>query len=98
MCAVSIVMDHYHDKWKRWVTPTPPPAIPIPQPIIPIIVPLGQLAPSLLTREEIQEFRELLNRAREYDKKHNQENCELEDKKKRLKDLAKDLGVEIAFL
>jgi hypothetical protein len=43
-------------------------------------------------------FRDLLKRAREYDKRMNQPDCELDDKRKELRKLAKKLGVEIAFV
>lgn len=51
-----------------------------------------------ISQEEIEEFRKLLERAREYDRKMNQPDCELEEKRNRLKELANELGVEIAFL
>lgn len=51
-----------------------------------------------ITQEEIDEFKKLLDRAREYDRKNKQPDCELEDKKKKIKELADQLGVEIDFL
>lgn len=75
MCAVSMIMDHYYDRWdKNKVTP----------PLTP-------------TQKEIEEFYVLLERAREYDKKHNQPNCEIEEKKEKLRELSKELGIEIKF-
>ena len=59
--------------------------------------PLVPAAP-LPTKEEIEEFRRLLERARQYDREHGQPDCELEEKRKKLKDLAKELGVEIEFV
>ena len=82
MCAVSMIMDHYREKWDRHldhVWPLPPASSPIKQ-------------------EEIDEFKRLLERAREYDRKHNQPDCELDEKRDALKKLAKSLGVEIAFV
>lgn len=79
MCVVSMIMDHYHEKW-RDKTPT-------------WIVPMPAISPT-----EIDEFRKLLDRAREYDKKHNQPDCELEEKRQKLKKLADELGVKIDFL
>lgn len=83
MCVVSMVMDHYTDKWwERLSTyPNPQPAVYQPQ----------------ITDEEIAEFKRLLERAREYDKKHNEPNCELKAKKDKLRDLAEQLGVSISF-
>ena len=83
MCVVSMVMDHYWDRWyPRVIDPpiytyTPVPAI---------------------TQEEVDEFRRLLERAREYDKRNNEPDCELDSKKAKVKDLADKLGVKIDFL
>jgi hypothetical protein len=46
------------------------------------------------TQEEIDEFRRLLEKARDYDKKNNEPDCELVKKKLRLLQLAKELGIE----
>jgi len=51
-----------------------------------------------ITPEEIEEFKKLLDRAREYDKKHNQPDCELEEKKEKLRKLSEELGVKIDFI
>lgn len=91
MCVYSMIMDHYYDKWKWTPQPTTPPTIPS------INIPTVINIPTI-TADEINEFRKLLERAREYDKKHNQPNCELEEKKAKLKRLAKELGVDIAFI
>lgn len=82
MCVVSMVMDHYWDKWREnpgSITVTPQ-----------IVYPP--------TQEEVDEFRALLKRAREYDKKHNQPDCELEEKKQKLMKLADELGIKIDFI
>lgn len=86
MCVVSMVIDHKTDEWTKryWTQPYQP---------VPTIAPL---APP--TREEIDEFRRLLDRAREYDKRNHEPDCELESKRAKLRDMAKQLGVEIAFL
>jgi hypothetical protein len=76
---MSMVMDHFHDKWKLY--PTPEPA-----------------GPPAITPAEIEEFRKLLERAREYDRRMNQPDCELDEKRLALKQLARALGVEIVFL
>ena len=82
MCIVSMIMDHYSDKWRQYQIPGPSFIIEQPQ----------------ITKAELDEFRQLLERAREYDRKHNQPDCELEEKRQRVKDLAKELGVEIEFV
>lgn len=92
MCVVSMIMDHYNEKWKQY----PQPSVPVYPFVIPTI-PFPQLVPSI-TPEEIAEFRKLLERAREYDKQNGEPACELDEKKEALKKLAKELGVEIAFV
>lgn len=82
MCTVSMIMDHYRDTWQPRTD-------------------WGQLGSPvwpLISAEEIAEFKKLLERAREYDKRHNEPDCELDSKKQTLLDLAKQLGVEINFL
>lgn len=98
MCVVSMIMDHHHDKW----TPRLPEITPLTPDtpgtgIWPIVLP-GNVTVPLITKEEIEEFRVLLERAREYDRKHHQPECELDEKRVALKSLARQLGVEIAFL
>lgn len=89
MCVVSMVMDHFHDKWKDYQLP---PVTPLPWGSVNITY------PSPITPEEINEFRKLLERAREYDKKNNEPDCELQEKKELVKQLAEKLGVKIDFL
>jgi hypothetical protein len=81
MCVVSMVMDHYWDKW------SPPPQLPT-----------FPMVPPTITPEEVEEFRKLLERAREYDKKNNEPDCEIAEKRDRIKALADSLDVKIDFL
>jgi hypothetical protein len=78
MCVVSMVMDHYQEKWGPLTWPAPP---------TPAISP-----------EEVAEFRRLLDRAREYDARNNEPDCEMADKKAAIKRIADQLGVEIDFI
>jgi hypothetical protein len=100
MCVVSMVMDHYWDKWREyqpWTAPVTPygPYVPDgPRKHFPASAP----ALSPITPAEIAELRKLLERAREYDRKNNEPNCELEEKRERLKKLAEKLGVKIDFV
>lgn len=84
MCVVSMIMDHKRDEWWRRLQQPTTVIWPQPKPRI--------------SDEEIEEFRRLLDRAREYDKRMNQPDCELDSKKLALKTLAKELGVEVSFL
>ncbi len=81
MCTVSMIMDHYRDRWTQ-------------QPIqdFPFVV-----QPSI-SPEEVAEFRRLLERAREYDKRHNEPDCELDEKKRALLAIAETLGIDISFV
>ncbi len=88
MCVMSMVMDWKKDEWQDkypLIFPSTPPIQ------YPSVYPLP-------TKEEIDEFRRLLERAREYDRKNNEPDCELDEKKKILKDMAERLGVDISFV
>jgi len=84
MCVVSMVMSHYDDEWTRRLMQNTSPLLP-------------QVVPTV-TQQEVDEFRRLLERAREYDRKHNEPDCELEEKRERLRKLAAELGVTVAFV
>jgi len=87
MCVVSMVYDYYQDKWKQpFVLPT------YPSWIVPLSI------PPQLTPEELQDLRKLLERAKKYDEENNQNDCELEEKKKKLRELAAELGAKVDFL
>ena len=96
MCVVSMVMDHYWDKWNQ-----PPYQQPLPAPVNPFqsppYIPLPQ-PQRIPTPEEIEEFRKLIERARDYDKRNKEPDCEMDEKKKLLKQLAEKLGVDISFI
>jgi hypothetical protein len=98
MCVYSMVADHYGDEWQRrwdkWLEEqrnNPPP----PQPIIPV-PPL--VTPPLVTQEEIDMLERLLEKAKKYDKEHNQPDCEMEEKKELLRKLAEKLGINLDFI
>lgn len=86
MCVVSMVMEHKTLEWSERYRLGPSQG-PLQDPFVPLPTP-----------QEIEEFRKLLERAREYDRKHHEPDCELESKRQRLRDLAKELGVEIEFV
>lgn len=94
MCVVSMIYEHYTEKWQQSPYQLPQ--------FTPTIAPNVTIGPvtfvSPITPEEIAEFRKLLERAREYDKRNNEPDCELDEKRVALKTLAEQLGVEIAFL
>lgn len=84
MCVVSMIMDHYDDEWRRKYTKPD---------FSQINWDNWQQVTSPITQAEIDEFRRLLDRAREYDKRNNEPNCEMESKKQKLRELAKELGI-----
>ena len=72
MCVVSMIMDHYGDEWQRRYRQWPI----LPMPGINYPIPPAPPAPS---QAELDEFRRLLERAREYDKRNNGGISELEN-------------------
>lgn len=97
MCVLSMVMDHYRDEW--WHRLNPPPLIPSAPPWTPSpYTPTVPLVPRPVTQEEVDEFRRLLERAREYDRRNNEPDCELDEKRQALKVIAEQMGVDISFV
>lgn len=92
MCVSSMVMDHYGDKWEKLRKEMEKFEYTYPTPIIP------QPHPSPILLSELEELKILLEKAREYDKKNNQPDCGLDEKKERLRKLAEELGVKIDFI
>lgn len=95
-----MVMDHYGQKWDRYMEPLEPQ---VPQPEVTITFPPIDI--DKLTKEitdkilaDLPDFEELVRKAKEYDKLNNQPDCELDSKKQKVKKLADKLGVKIDFL
>jgi len=102
-----MIMDHFNEKWQPQIAPVFPPLI---NPLLPSG--FNFQIPVTLTQEEVNEFRKLveefkkdmvemnklLKRAKEYDKKMNQPDCEMDEKKQKLMELAKLMGVDIEFV
>lgn len=98
MCVVSMVMDHYREKWTPLVpSPMVPGWQPVPMPLRRDRDVRRDERPAIAP-EEIAEFRRLLERAREYDKRNHEPDCELDEKRAALLVLAKQLGVDISFV
>src|SRR5262245_66368502 len=94
MCFVSVVMQQKYDEWYKRYWPNgwqgnQPPALPNPFIGPAPAYPQPPHVP-MPTQIEIDEFRRLLERAREYDKKYNQPDCEMDEKRDKLKALAKE--------
>lgn len=102
MCVVSMVGDHYHDKWGPmrpwdWDKPiNPHPLFP------PTISDPSWPPPAPVTREEFEQLRrdvlemkKLLEKAAEYDRATGQPGCENEEKIALLKKVADLFGISI---
>lgn len=99
MCVVSMVMDHYREQWEPRVVPLQTwPSYPLGGAGISQPANITIIQQPAISAAEIDEFRKLLDRAREYDKRNNEPDCELEEKKQAIKTIAERLGVEISFL
>jgi hypothetical protein len=88
MCAVSAVGDHYSDKWQQFDLQR-----------------IFTYAPNQPTisreefdalRRDVEEMKALLKRAKEYDERTGQPNCEMEDKVALLRKVAKAVGVDLS--
>lgn len=92
MCAVSMIGDHYRDKWTIPAYTN----IPIgPFPGTLPVVPASQQDVDAL-RKEVQEMKELLKRAKKYDEDNGEPNCEMDDKVAVLKRVAALVGVDLS--
>lgn len=94
MCVVSLIMDAKASEWQKYFQDIQIQGVgvTVPWPVISPSIPLP-------TKAEIDEFRRLLERAREYDRKNNEPDCELESKRQLLRDMAKALGIgELNFV
>lgn len=101
MCVVSMVTDHYIDRWGRWIPGPYYPSYPNTNPD-PGFIRESYLGPQPLTpaerAKETQQFKDLIERARKYDKDNNEPDCELDEKRKALKKIADELGIDISFV
>ena len=105
MCVVSMIGDHYNEKWDEWkkqipnapLTPPFSPNIhPPPNPLDDFFKPKSPTKQEFEElKKEVEELKRLLQRAKEYDEKNNEPNCEIEDKMKFLKEVAKLVGVDL---
>lgn len=80
MCVVSMIAEHYNDKWR--ISPKPFEWGETPKPL-----------PKFPTKEELDDFWRLYERAKEYDRKNHEPDCETKEKMDNLVKLAKELGV-----
>lgn len=97
MCVVSMIGDHYSDKWgDRWPgIRTWPDTVEYPetgvQPFNPI--PIISREEFDAIKKEVEEMKALLRRAKEYDERNNEPDCEIEEKMALLRKVAQMVGV-----
>lgn len=85
MCAASMIGDHYRDKWQtRWPTLITTP-----------VVPQVSREEFDALRREVQEMKELLKRAKDYDERNGEPECEMDEKMDLLRKVAKLVGVDL---
>lgn len=82
MCVVSMIGDHYTDKWRgrEWQT---------------IIERPVSAAEVEQLRQEVEEMKKLLKKAVEYDKRTGQPDCPNEDKLAMLKEVARAMNIDL---
>lgn len=89
MCTVSMVGDHYDNKWKK----------PEYQQFFHQI----KVEPEKVDKKdfdalkkEVEDMKALLKKAKIYDQDHGEPNCEIESKIAKLKEIAELMGVDIS--
>ena len=99
MCTMSMVGDHYRDMWqpKPWYPLIPQvPAAPMPQaPITITMSPEISRAEFEDLKRQVAEMKELLRRAKEYDERNGEPECEMAEKMDLLRRVAKMVGVDL---
>lgn len=94
MCVVSMVGDHYADKWRNIMQPQFPHVPQTPQQQFIIHTPISREEFDALKRD-VEEMKALLKRAKEYDERNNEPECEIEEKMDLLRKVAKAVGVDL---
>lgn len=95
MCVVSMISDHYLDKWNLPKTsPTIAPNTGIPAfPKYPFPDVTREEFEAL--RRDVMEMKELLQKAIEYDTRNNEPECHIDEKVEILKKVAEQFGVSL---
>jgi len=98
-----MIGDHYHDKWnefdwekwKRDISPYTNPLNPIPQQFPFEEKPTVSRWEYEQLKREVEEMKQLLIKALDYDKKNNEPHCEVEDKLVTLRKIAELVGINL---
>lgn len=104
MCVVSMIGDHYRDVFgkRHWIRPLMPDNIPWQISCPPEKTKGKEEQYELLTRaefealrKEVEDMKALLKRAKEYDERNEEPDCETDDKMDLLRRVAKLVGVDL---
>jgi hypothetical protein len=98
MCVVSMIADHYQEKWHDWkeyiITPT---AEPWKNPSTTTLNltwgPTKEEFDAL--KKEVEDMKALLKKAKIYDEVNNEPDCEMEQKIDFIKQIAKFVGIDV---
>lgn len=98
MCVVSMIGDHYRDKWADiWPGIKVPDSVEYPgkgvQPFNPIPVISRDEFDAL--KKDVEEMKALLKRAKEYDERNNEPDCKIEEKMALLRKVARMVGIDL---
>ena len=97
MCVVSIVIDHYRDKWTPTFTPQEPQQQPwywattFPNAAV-------SRAEFDALKRDVEELKLLVKRAKEYDERNGEPDCEMDEKVELVRKVAELVGVDIEDL
>lgn len=96
MCVVSFIGDNFRDRWddKDWIKPYLNPAPTNPFNIQQGMTPIEKKEFEDL-KKEVEIMKELLKKAKIYDEVNNEPDCEMEDKVKFLREVAKFVGIDL---
>lgn len=95
MCVVSMVSDHYRDKWTGPNTIGRPNSSPGSISTHSFSYPLVNAEELYRLKAEVEEMKALLKRAKLYDEVNNEPDCEMKDKVAFLKKVAESVGVTL---
>lgn len=91
MCSVSMVMDHYGQKWGELY----PHIVTTPQTQTVVVGPYVTRDELEALRRDVEDLRGLIIRAKQYDREHNQPDCEVADKVALVRKVAELVGIDI---
>lgn len=99
MCVMSMITDHYRDKWSPYWdqqnSPKWPDMTPYVNPSKTVtFTPVGRSELDAL-RKEVEEMKALLKKAKVYDERTGQADCEMADKVAFVKKVAAAVGVSL---